>query len=48
LFELFLDIYCEIVGTLRPVCTESFRPDLSLKPGLKPENGFKSYVYQKT
>jgi hypothetical protein len=27
---------------------ESFRPGLSLKPGLKPENGFKSYVYQKT
>jgi hypothetical protein len=34
--------------TLRPVCTESFRPGLSLKPGLKPENGFKSYVYLKT
>ncbi len=33
---------------LRPVCTESFRPGLSLKPGLKPENCFKSYVYLKT
>ncbi len=33
---------------LRPVCTESFRPGLSLKPGLKPESGFKSYVYLKT
>ncbi len=34
--------------SLRPVCTESFRPGLSLKPGLKPENGIKSYAYQKT
>jgi hypothetical protein len=34
--------------TLRPVCTESFRPGLSLKPGLKPENSFKSNAYQKT
>jgi hypothetical protein len=32
----------------RPVSTEIFRPGLSLKPGLKPENGFKSYVYLKT
>jgi hypothetical protein len=33
---------------LRPICIESFRPGLNLKPGLKPENGFKSYVYLKT
>ncbi len=33
---------------LRPVCTESFRPGLRQKPGLKPENGFKPYVYLKT
>ncbi len=25
-----------------------FRPGLSLKPGLEPQNGFKSYVYLKT
>jgi hypothetical protein len=33
------------VTNLRPVCTESFRPGSSLKLGLKPENGFKSYAY---
>ncbi len=33
---------------LRLVCKESFRPGLSLKPGLKPENGFKLYAYKKT
>jgi hypothetical protein len=33
---------------LRPICTESFRPGLSLKPGLNPENGFNSYAHQKT
>ncbi len=27
--------------------TESFRPGLSLKPVLKPQNGFKSYAYKK-
>jgi Bardet-Biedl syndrome 9 protein len=34
--------------TLRPVCTESFRPGLSLKPGLKLKNCFESYAYQET
>ncbi len=34
--------------TFRPICTESFRPGLSLKLGLNPENGFKSYAHQKT
>ncbi len=38
--------YCK--RTLRPVCTESFRPGLSLKLGLKPQNGFKSNAHQKT
>ncbi len=33
---------------LRPVCTESLRPGLTLNPGLKPENGFKSNAYKKT
>jgi hypothetical protein len=27
----------------QPICTKSFKPGLSLKPGLKPENWFKSY-----
>ncbi len=36
------------VTNLRPVCTESFRPGSSLKLGLKPENGFKSYAFKKT
>jgi hypothetical protein len=35
------------VLSLRPVCTESLRPGLSLKLGLKPQNDFKSYVYLK-
>ncbi len=34
--------------TLRPKCTESFKPGLSLKLGLKPEKGLKSYAYHKT
>jgi hypothetical protein len=34
--------------SLRPICTESFRPGLSPKPGLKLEKGLKSYVYLKT
>ncbi len=33
---------------LRPICTESSKPGLSLKPGLKLEKVLKSYAYHKT
>jgi hypothetical protein len=38
------------ISTLKlgPVYAESFRLGLSLKPGLKPENCFKSYAYKET
>jgi hypothetical protein len=41
-------LFLKNVSKLKTVCTESFRSGLSLKPGLKPENGFKSNAYKKT
>jgi hypothetical protein len=40
-FKFWLELLFEKV---RPVCTDSLRPGLSLKP----ESGFKWYAYQKT
>ncbi len=39
---------CLKIQSLRLICTESFKPGLSLKPGLKPEKGLKSYAYHET
>jgi hypothetical protein len=46
--EYFFTRIIEYIHDFMPICTESFRPGLSLKPGLNPENGFKSYAHQKT